>query len=133
MSAERQSPSAAYVPTQINERAVIRSEERTSADLRSRSSGVSNGREPAAPARPTAVVAHSRKLMRTTLRTNRHGVSLRAQASTRPCPVRPFTAPSSATHQTGASDADEAISSRVQRHQLDRGGNRQLNCALYRI
>src|SRR5215207_6986414 len=80
MSAEGQSPSAAYVPTQINERAVIRSEERTSADLRIRSSGVSNGREPAVPARPTAVLAHSRKLMRTTLRTNRHGVFLRAHA-----------------------------------------------------
>src|SRR5829696_7022284 len=44
MSAERQSPSAAYVPTQMKERSVIRSEERTSADLRSRSSGVSDGR-----------------------------------------------------------------------------------------
>src|SRR5918994_953229 len=80
MSAERQSPSAAYVPTQIKERIVISSEERTSADLRSRSSGVSNGREPAVPARPTAVLAHSRKLMRTTLRTTRHGVFLRAHA-----------------------------------------------------
>ena len=39
MSAERQSPSAAYVPTQMKERVVIRSEERTSADLRSRSIG----------------------------------------------------------------------------------------------
>src|SRR5215218_1717233 len=67
MSAERQSPSAAYVPTQIKERIVIRSEERTSADLRSRSSRVSDGREPAAAAWPTAVLAHSRKLMRTTL------------------------------------------------------------------
>ena len=27
----------------------------------------------------------------------------------------------------------EASSGRVQRHRLDRGGNRQLNCALYRI
>ena len=37
-------------------------------DLRSRSSGVSDGREPAAPARPAAVRAHSRRLMRRTLR-----------------------------------------------------------------
>ena len=27
----------------------------------------------------------------------------------------------------------EASSGRIQRHRLDRGGNRQLNCALYRI
>ena len=27
----------------------------------------------------------------------------------------------------------QASSARVQRHRLDRGGNRQLNCALYRI
>ena len=67
MSAERQSPSAAYVPTQTKERHVIRSEERTSADLRSRSSGVSDGREPTAAACATAVLAHSRKLIRRTL------------------------------------------------------------------
>src|SRR5918994_3956430 len=67
MSAERQSPSAAYVPTQTKDRTVIRSEERTSADLRSRSSGVSEGREPTAAARDTAVLAHSRNLMRRTV------------------------------------------------------------------
>ena len=44
MSAERQRPRAAYVPTQTKERAVIRSEERTSADFRNRSSGVSEGK-----------------------------------------------------------------------------------------
>ena len=63
MSAERQSPSAAYVPTQMQARAVIRSDERTSADFRSRSSGVSVGSAPAAAALPTAVVAHSPRLM----------------------------------------------------------------------
>ena len=67
MSAERQSPSAAYVPTQMKERIVIRSEERTSADLRSRSSGVSDGCEPTAAARPTTMFTHSRKLTRRTL------------------------------------------------------------------
>jgi hypothetical protein len=67
MSAERQSPSAAYVPTQIKDRIVISSEERTSADLRSRSSRASDGRDPTAAARPRAVLAHSRILIRTTL------------------------------------------------------------------
>lgn len=67
MSAEGQSPSAAYVPTHSKESVVIRSEERTSADLRSRSSGVSDGKEPMAAACPKTVLAHSRKPMRRTL------------------------------------------------------------------
>src|SRR5215217_5320678 len=67
MSAERQSPSAAYVPTQTNERVVIRSEERTSADLRNCSSGVSAGREPTATACLAILLDHTRKLMRRTL------------------------------------------------------------------
>src|SRR5215211_2817932 len=67
MSAERQSPSAAYVPTQTTERIVIRSEERTSADLRNCSSGVSAGREPTAAACLAILLDHSRKLMRRTL------------------------------------------------------------------
>jgi hypothetical protein len=56
MSAESQRPSAAYVPTQMKARVVIRSDESTSADFRSRSSGVSEGREPAVAQRPTAVL-----------------------------------------------------------------------------
>ena len=63
MSAERQRPRAAYEPTQKKAKNVIRSEERTSADFRSRASGVSEGSEPAAAARTTAVVANSPKRM----------------------------------------------------------------------
>src|SRR5215210_7075870 len=67
MSAERQSPSAAYAPTQTQESMMIRSVERTSADLRNRSSGVSVGREPTAAACAATLVARSRKLIRKTL------------------------------------------------------------------
>src|SRR5918994_5513741 len=71
MRADRQSPSAAYVPTQMKERIVIRSEERTRADLRSRSSGLSDGRGPAAAACATALLARSGKLMGRTLDSRR--------------------------------------------------------------
>ena len=50
---------------------MIRSEERTSADLRSRSSGVSVGSEPAAAARATAASAQSRTASYDTLRASR--------------------------------------------------------------
>jgi transposase len=47
-------------------------------------------------------------------------------------PIQRFTSDAQLARHGGAAPL-EASSGRVQRHRLDRGGNRQLNCALYRI
>ena len=47
-------------------------------------------------------------------------------------PIGRFQTDAQLARHSGAAPL-EASSGRVQRHRLDRGGNRQLNCALYRI
>ena len=57
----------------------------------------------------------------------------RREAARRDRPDRPLPTPTPSSPATAGVAPLEASSGKHQRHRLDRGGNRQLNCALYRI
>src|SRR5829696_6625121 len=92
----------------MQEKIVIRIEVRTSVDLRSLSSGLSDGSEAIAAVRPTILPLHSRDLMRTTLG-QAHPLKHERTHAMRPVPREAIVAPPAISARANVEPVRQAV------------------------